>query len=214
MPPQLLLRPETPADYRPVEELTRAAFWNLYIPGCVEHYVAHSMRSHPDFLPEYTFVAELDGALAGSILYTRAWLLDERDQPLDILTFGPVCVLPRLQRQGIGGALIRRTAELAARNGEKAIVIFGDPHNYCKHGFKNGKDLNISDLNGDYPYAMLARELAPGALAGHAWKYTYSACYHVDESAAEAFDRQFPPLAKAYQYTQDIFAINIRAYLR
>ena len=210
----LLLRLESPSDYLPVESLTRRAFWNLYFPGCVEHYLVHQLRSHPDFLPEYDFVAELDGVLVGSILYTRSWLLDEHGQTLDILTFGPLCVLPEVQRQGIGGALIRRTAELAAQNGEKAIVIFGDPHNYCKHGFKNGKDLNISDQNGDYPYAMLALELVPGALAGHAWKYRYSDVYNVDEAAVEAFDQGFEPLEKGYQYTQDIFSINIRAYLR
>lgn len=219
----LLLRLETPSDYLPVETLTRRAFWNLYFPGCQEHYLVHTMRSHPNFLPEYDFVAELDGVLVGSILYTRTWLLDEQDQPLDILTFGPVCVLPEYQRQGIGGALIRHTAELAVQRGEKAIVIFGDPHNYCKHGFKNGKDLNISDLNGDYPHGMLALELypgslegdgAPGALSGHAWKYRYSDVYQVDEAAVEAFDQGFEPLEKGYQYTQDIFAINIRSYLR
>ena len=210
----LPLRPETPADHRLVEELTRRAFWNLYFPGCQEHYLAHILRSHPDFLPEYDFVAELDGKLVGSILYTRSWLLDEQGQSMDILTFGPLCVLPEYQRQGIGSALIRHTAQLAAQNGEKAIVIFGDPQNYCKHGFKNGKDLTISDQNGDYPYAMLGLELFPGALNGRAWKYHYSPVYHLDEAAVEAFDQGFEPLEKAHRYTQDIFAINIRAYLR
>lgn len=210
----LLIRPETPADYRPVEELTRLAFWNLYFPGCQEHYLVHILRPHPDFLPWLDFVAELDGVLVGSILYTRSWLRDEQGQDLDILTFGPVCVLPEYQRQGIGGALIRHTAELARQRREKAIVIFGDPHNYCKHGFKNGKDLNISDANGDYPHGMLALELLPGALAHHTWKYHYSAAYHLDEAAVEAFDQTFEPLEKGYRYTQDIFAINIRAYLR
>jgi len=215
----LHLRPETPADQRAVEELTRRAFWNLYFPGCVEHYLAHSLRTHPDFLPQYDFVAELDGKLVGNIMYTRSWLLDEQGQTMDILTFGPVCVLPEYQRQGIGGALIRHTAQLAAQQGEKAIVIFCDPHNYCKHGFKSGKDLNISDSNGDYPHGMLALELLPGALAGdagdgHAWKYHYSDVYHVDKAAVEAFDQGFEPLEKAHRYTQDIFSINIRSYLR
>ncbi len=217
----LLLRPESPSDHRPVESLTRLAFWNLYFPGCVEQYLVHTVRSHPDFLPEYDFVAELDGRLVGNIMYTRSWLLDEQGRSMDILTFGPVCVLPEVQRQGIGGALIRHTVALATRQGEKAIVIFGDPHNYCKHGFKNGKDLNISDLNGDYPHGMLALELVPGALAseaggggGHVWKYRYSDVYHVDEAAVEAFDQGFAPLEKAYRYTQDIFSINIRSYLR
>ncbi len=163
---ELTIRNETENDFRTVEELTREAFWNLYFPGCVEHYLVHIMRDHPDFLKELDFVAEVDGKIVGNIMYTRSWLIDELGGELEIVSFGPVCVLPELQRKGVGGALIRHTLELATAQGAKAVVILGDPHNYCKHGFKSSKDLNISDLNGDYPNGMLALELEAGALAG------------------------------------------------
>lgn len=208
------LRPETQPDFRLVEELTRQAFWNLYTPGCHEHYLVHILREHPDFVRELDFVAELDGRLVGSILYTRAWLVDDAGSQLDILSFGPISVLPEFQRQGIGSALIRHTVPLARGQGAPAIVILGDPHNYCKHGFRSARDLNISDQNGDYPYGMLALELLPGALAGRRWKYRYSPVYELDEAAAEAFDRDFPPREKAYQYSQEIFSIAFRSYVR
>ena len=74
---KLIIRRETEKDYRAVEELTREAFWNVYKPGADEHYFVHQMRSHPDFLPELAFVAEVDGRIVGSIMYTKAWLEDE-----------------------------------------------------------------------------------------------------------------------------------------
>lgn len=207
----IMIRNETENDYRAVEELTREAFWNLYVPGCNEHYLAHKMRNHPDFLKEFDFVAEYDGKIVGNIMYTRSWLVDEAGNELEILTFGPVCVLPEYQRIGIGGALINHTRNMAIQKGVKAIVIFGDPHNYCKHGFKSARDLNISTMDGSYPLGMLALELEEGSLASHQWKYRYSSVYEIDEKEVEEFDQGFVKKEKGYRYTQEIFSINVRS---
>ena len=90
----LIIRPERTGDYRAVEELHRRAFWNLYVPGCQEHYIAHVLRGHPDFVPELDLVCELDGQLAANIMYTRSWLTDRQGTLVDILTFGPLAVDP------------------------------------------------------------------------------------------------------------------------
>ena len=90
----LTIRLETEKDYRAVEELTREAFWNVYKPGADEHYFVHTMRSHPDFIPELAFVLELDGKIVGNIMYTKAWLEDENGERKEILSFGPLCVAP------------------------------------------------------------------------------------------------------------------------
>ena len=211
---EITLRNETEKDYRRVEEITREAFWNLYRPGCDEHFTLHRARLHPDFIPELDFVALADGELAGNIVYTRSWLTDEQGGELEIVTFGPVCVLPRLQHQGIGARLIRHTLQLAAGQGIKAVVILGDPHNYCRHGFKNAKDLGISDLEGNHPYGMLALELEQGALSGHAWKYRYSTAYEIDEQEAEAFDQGFEEKEKHWQPSQEVFGMQVRAVVR
>ena len=99
------IRRETQEDYRRVEELTRRAFWNLYVPGCSEHYLAHILRDHADFIPELDLVAELEGSIIGNIMYTKASLTDEDGTEKPILTFGPISVLPEYQRQGCGKAL-------------------------------------------------------------------------------------------------------------
>jgi len=94
----ILIRNETENDYRAVEEITREAFWNLYFPGCHEHYLVHIMRDHADFLKELDFVAECDGKIVGNIMYTKAWLVDETGKEMDIVSFGPISVLPEYQR--------------------------------------------------------------------------------------------------------------------
>ena len=92
----ITIRNEEEKDRAEVEDVIRKAFWNLYVPGCNEHYLAHIMRSHPDFLPELDFVIELDGKIIGSIMYTRNKLIEENGNEKNILTFGPVCMLPKM----------------------------------------------------------------------------------------------------------------------
>ncbi len=210
----ILIRNETEKDFREVEELTRQAFWNLYFPGCNEHYLVHVMRNHKDFLNEMDFVAELDGKIIGNIMYTKAWLVNEDGEEKEIICFGPVSVLPEFQHKGVGSMLIRHTINVAAKNNKKGIVIFGDPHNYCKHGFKSARDYNISDMNGEFPYGMLALELEGNAFSGHNWKFKYSDVYNIDEKEAGEFDKSFSRKEKSYQPSQDIFSIAFRAYLK
>lgn len=207
------IRREQPKDYREVENLTREAFWNLYVPGCDEHYLVHIMRDHDDFIPELAFVAEVDNTIVGSIMYTRSWLADETGRRIETLTFGPVCVLPGYQRQGIGSALIQHSFDMIRSRPEQLVVIQGHPGNYVRHGFKNGKDHGVSDAEGKYPFGQLVCELEPGALAGHQWVVQLSNVFEMDSEAAEAFDSSFPPKEKGYSHTQEEFSIAVRAYL-
>ena len=127
---RLLIRPETERDYERVEQITREAFYNVYRPGCTEHYLVHIMRTHADFVPELAFVLELDGELIGNVMYTKASLLDGAGGEKPILTFGPVSIAPAFQRRGYGKRLLEASFERAAALGYEAIVIFGDPNNY------------------------------------------------------------------------------------
>lgn len=120
---RLQIRNERPEDYRQVEEMTRRAFYNLYVPGCTEHYLVHVMRSHPDFLPQLDLVAELDGRVVGNIMYTKAALTSPDGEERQILTFGPISVLPEYQRMGIGKLLIEESFRRAAQLGYEVVVI-------------------------------------------------------------------------------------------
>ena len=156
----LNIRNETKADHPAVEALARRAFYNLYLPGCHEHYLVHIMRNHPDFVPELDFVLELDGEIIGSILYTRSSLTSETGEQREILTFGPVCIAPERQRQGYGKRLMEHSLEKAAELGWGAVVIFGSPANYVGRGFQCCKRHLVRMEDGSYPTAMLVRELS------------------------------------------------------
>ena len=210
----IIIRNETEQDHGVVEAVTREAFWNLYVPGCSEHYIVHTLRGHKDFIRELDYVALANGRIVGNIMYTHASLANEIDENVDTASFGPVSVHPAYQRQGIGSRLIQHSL-LAARDlGFKVVAIYGDPHNYCKHGFRNGKDLAVSDSNGDYPHGLLALELEKDVLSGHEWRFQTSAVYECSESAVEDFDKRLPPKERRYQYSQEVFSIAFRSFLR
>ena len=121
-----VIRRETPEDYRTVENIIREAFWNLHVPGCSEHYFAHVMRDHPDFVPELDLVAEVNGRVVGSILYTTGRLVDDDGEEKTILTFGPIAVAKGFQRMGIGKKLMEHSFAEALKLGYDTIVIFGN----------------------------------------------------------------------------------------
>jgi putative acetyltransferase len=208
---EIKIRNETPADFAEVERLTREAFWNLQVPGCEEHYLAHIMRAHADFIPELDFVAEVDGQLVGNIMYTRSCVIDESERKIETKTFGPISVLPEFQRKGIGTALINHTRDLLIQQGCPAVIIYGAAHNYCKHGFKPSRDFNISTPEGKFPYGMLVLELKEGVFSGHHWRHFESRVFEYDPKDVEEFDKQFPPKEKEYRYTQTEFSMAIRA---
>lgn len=203
---EIRIRREQPEDYQAVEKMTRDAFWNLHVPGCSEHYLAHALRGHPDFIPELDLVAERDGQVVGNIMYTKAWLEDEAGNRKEILTFGPFSVAPEVQRQGIGKQLMEASFRVAAELGYDTVVIFGHPGNYVSSGFKNCARYRIS-LEGIYPTAMLVRPLRENALDGRAWSYRESSAYRIDDRAAEEFDEGFAPREKAFRASQEEFFI-------
>lgn len=206
---------ESPKDYEAVEILTRKAFWNVNVPGCEEHYLAHILRSHEDFIPELDFVAKTaDGSVVGNVMYTRAKLVDESGKELPVLTFGPVSVDPDYQRRGIGKRLLEHSFQTAAAMGYGAIVIFGDPGNYVARGFQSCHRFHVTTPDGKYPAAMLVKELRKGFLEGGSWIYRESTAYTYDSADAAEFDKRFEPMKKEIRPEQEVFYILSHAVIR
>ncbi|HOT76509.1 MAG TPA: N-acetyltransferase [Candidatus Wallbacteria bacterium] len=203
----VIIRREEPRDYRKVEELTRKAFWNMHAPGCDEHYLVHVMREHEDFISELDLVMELDGAVIGSIMYTRAKLVSASGKEKSVLTFGPVSVAPEFQRKGLGKKLMERSFEIARTLGYEMIVIFGNPSNYVSVGFKSCRRFGISLGNEIFPAAMLVKELVEKPSEGEKWTYRESPAYNIDKARAEIFDAGFEPLKKEIMPSQEEFFI-------
>ncbi|MBC5581848.1 N-acetyltransferase [Anaerofilum sp. BX8] len=211
---QITIRRETKADHARVEEITRQAFYNLYIPGCVEHYLVHIMRSHRDFVPELDLVLERGGQVIGNIMYTRASLTDRDGAEKQILTFGPVSILPGLQRRGYGKLLMEDSFARALALGYEAIVIFGSPANYVGRGFKSCRKYRVCAEDGSYPAAMLVKELRPGALEGKDWVYRDSPVMKIEEQEAQRFDDGLEKMEKKQQPSQEEFYILSHSVIR
>ncbi len=189
----ILLRRERPSDHRAAESLTREAFFNLYVPGCAEHYLLHFLRDAPAFVPELAWVAESDGQLLGSIVYSRSHILRDNGQHTATLTFGPVAVLPSWQGQGIGSQLIRHTLALAREQGG-GVIILGDPAYYSRFGFVPAEHFDIRTERGceHYADALQALELKKGHLS----RFVEAPVFSMDEQQMNVFDQGFPPKEK------------------
>lgn len=195
----IIIRRETPADYEAVEHLTREAFWNVYRPGCTEHYVVHVLRRDPDFVPELDLVMERDGQIIGHILYMRAKIVADNGREIPMMTFGPISIHPDVQGQGLGKRLLDYSMERAREMGAGALCIEGNIAFYGRSGFVIAGSRGIR-YHGEpeqeiVPYVLL-KELQPGFLDGVTGIYYTPKGYYVDETAAEVFDRDFPPKEK------------------
>ena len=193
----LTIRNEKASDYRVVEELVREAFWNLYVPGCNEHFVLHNLRNSSDFIPELDFVAEEEGQIVGQIAYSRGnisytWGVEE-----EVISFGPVSVLPAFQRQGIGSALINHTINLAQKMGFSAICIYGDPRYYSRFGFRCAEKYEIKTADDKFAVALQVLELRQGVLDNKPGRFIESAAFEVDENEFAKYEATFPFKEKA-----------------
>ena len=205
----LVIRNENTNDYRIVEELTREAFWNLYVPGCSEHYILHNLRNSPDFIPELTFVAQKEGQIVGHIAYSRGMIKDKQAMEREVVCFGPVSVLPGYQKQGIGSALVLHTIKLARNMGYLAVCIYGDPRYYSRFGFRCAEKYEIKTSDDKFAVALQVLELKQGALCNIAGKFIESASFEVDENKFAEFDGTFPRTEKAERDSQREFSLLV-----
>ena len=193
------IRFERETDHREVEHLVREAFWNVYRPGCLEHYVLHLLRKDADFVPELDVVMEKDGAIIGQNVFVRTHIKADDGREIPVLTMGPICIAPQWQKQGYGKALLDDSLEKAAVLGAGAVCFEGNIAFYGKSGFSYAGDFGIRyhGLSEDDDASFfLCKELVPGYLAGICGEYAPPQIYFVDENEAEKFDREFPPKIK------------------
>ena len=194
-----IIRLETPADYAEVENLTRESFWNVYRPGCLEHYVLHCYRDRDDFVPELDFVMEKDGRIIGQNIFVRAAIKADDGREVPIMTMGPICIANDLKRQGYGKKLLDYSLEKAAEIGCGAVCFEGNIEFYGKSGFCRADQYGIRYHGlpeGADASFFLCKELIAGYLDGVSGEYSTPQGYFVDEAEAEEFDRRFPPRQK------------------
>ena len=194
-----LIRPELPEDHRAVEEMIRESFWNVYRPGCSEHWVIHVLRDDPAFVKELDFVMEKDGEMIGQNMFMKTVIEADDGRTVPVLTMGPICVRQDLKRRGYGKILLDHSLEKARELGFGAVLFEGNIGFYGKSGFDYSRRFGIRyhDLpEGADDSFFLCRELIPGYLQGVTGVYQTPKGYYVDDADVEEFDKSFPPKVK------------------
>lgn len=193
-----IIRLECESDYRTVENLTREAFWNIYQPGCTEHYVLHCYRSNPDFISELDFVMEVEGSIIGHVMFSKAEIISDDGRSIPILTFGPISISPACKRMGYGIALLRHALSKARELGYGAVFMEGNIDFYKHAGFVLASSLNIhyhaEPRESEVPY-FLGQELKDGYLSGIEGTYHTPKGYYAafdDPEGFETYESGFP----------------------
>lgn len=193
------IRLERAEDHRNVENLVRESFWNVYRPGCLEHYVLHTLRTHKDFVPELDFVMEQGGEIIGQNVFVRGQIRADNGQTVPVLAMGPICIKRELQRQGYGKILLDYCLEKATALGYKAVCFEGNIDFYGKSGFSFARNFGLRYHGlpaGTDDSFFLCKELRPGYLSGITGEYAPPQAYLVSEQEADEFDKNFPPKEK------------------
>ena len=200
------VRAELVQEHSEVEQVVREAFWNLYVPGANEHFILHNLRQHPDFIKELCLVAVKDDKIIGNIVYSMSHIQSEDGHKHQVITFGPLSVLPEMQGKKVGEKLVNASIEIAKKMGFKAIVILGYPSYYEKFGFKNGKHFGISMPDNSYPLGLQVLQLGDGVLNGVSGKYFESDVFEPDQIDVDTFDEKFSEKKKYVTASQKAFS--------
>jgi len=194
-----IIRLEKEEEFREVENLVRESFWNVYRPGCLEHYVLNQLRNDPAFVPELDFVMEHNGRIIGQNMFMRAVIKADDGRDIPIMTMGPICICNDLKRQGFGKILLDYSVAKAAELGCGALCFEGNINFYGKSGFTFASNFGIRYHGlpeGADASFFLCKELIPGYLDGVTGVYAPPQGYFVDEADAELFDQTFPHKVK------------------
>ena len=189
----IMIRLEKKEEHQKVENLVRESFWNVYRPGCLEHYVLHQLRNDPGFVPELDFVMLLK--VIGQNMFMRTSIKSDDGRHIPIMTMGPICIKNEYKRKGYGKILLDYSLEKAAEFGCGALCFEGNIDFYGKSGFRQASECGIRyhglEEEQDASF-FLCKELIPGYLNGITGEYATPAGYFVEEKEAEEFDKMFP----------------------
>ncbi len=186
------IRVEEERDYSTIESLVRQAFWNVYRPGCTEHYVLHHLRNCQDFIPELAFVMEADGKIIGQNVFVKAQITKSNGTAFPILTMGPICIANEYKRKGYGKILLDYSLEKAKALGYGAVCFEGNIDFYGKSGFDYASKFGVKyhglpeGMAADF---FLCKELKSGYLDGITGVYATPEPYFVAEENPEDFEK-------------------------
>ena len=195
----LLIREERKEDHFNVEKMVRESFWNVYRPGCLEHYLLNQLRGDKDFVKELDLVIELDGDIIGQVAYVKSHIQLDDGKELPTLTIGPICIDPRYQKKGYGKILLDYSLNKAKELGYGAVFLEGNIDFYKNSSFSYAHNYGIRyhglSIDEDTSF-FLCNELKKGYLSGALGEYIIPQGYFIDENKVDEFDKKFPKKRK------------------
>lgn len=186
------IRLENKNDFRAVENMTREAFWDVYKPGCDEHLIVNKIRETDAFIKELDFVACDGENIVGSVIYSKAKVINDNGEKFEILCMGPLGVLPSYQSKGVGTLLMKHSIKAARTMGYNGIIIFGNPKYYNRFGFENAEKYNIQTPEGTNFEAFMALELQKGAFDKISGRSYEDPVFETNAEELKEFEKQFP----------------------
>ncbi|WP_455644888.1 GNAT family N-acetyltransferase [Methanosphaera sp.] len=192
----MIIRREEKKDYIEVEAMVREAFWNIYRPGCLEHYIVHTLRDSKEFVEELDYLIEEDDKILAHIMYAEGTLeTDGKNEKL--LMFGPLSVHPDYQKRGYGSKLLEYTLNVAQKLGYPAVCVVGSSEYYSRFGFETASNYNIhyKGVTGEAPFFMIKflDKTYKNKIHGI---YSDPSCFMPDRTKVDEYDKKFPPKKK------------------
>ena len=198
----ITIRPENAKDYFETEYITREAFWDVYHPGCMEHLVLHKLREAPGFVAELAFVACDVKRIVGNVVCSKAKVINDKKEEFEVLSMGPLSVLPEYQGKDIGSLLIKTIIKKAQELSYRGIVIYGNPDFYHRFGLVNAEKFGIMTSESENFDYFMALELSEGSLQGIKGNFYEDEAFNVNDEELEEFDKAFPYKEKHVTSTQ------------
>lgn len=174
---KLTIRPEEHKDYKSIVSLILRSFQEGtdYSDGSDIIALVEEIRDSKYYIPELSFVAELDDKVVGHFLFSHFPLSPTKegghdDHPTsEIVMLAPVSVHADYFRQGIGTAMLKLGIEKVREKGYRGITVEGNFNFYNKVGFKTSSQYHIFPTSGwpmNDPRCMMCQELYEGSLDG------------------------------------------------
>lgn len=143
MKTKMIIRQENKNDFNEVYSLIKSAFEKAEHSDGNEQDLANSLRKSDSFIPKLSLVAEIEGKLAGHIMFTEAKVGNDI-----VLVLAPLSVLPEKQKQGIGTALIKEAHKIARELGYQYSLVLGSEKYYPREGYTPAEEFGIEVPNG------------------------------------------------------------------
>ena len=174
---KVTIRPEEHRDYKSIVSLILRSFQEGtdYSDGTDIIALVEEIRDSKYYIPELSYVAELDGKVVGHFLFSKFPLSPTREGGHDdetesgIVMLAPVSVHADCFRRGIGTSMLLQGMEKVRELGYRGITVEGNYRFYNRLGFRTSSEYHIYPTSGypmQEPRCMMCQETYEGTLDG------------------------------------------------